>query len=168
VMSVRQMSAAVGFKIPSGLGLTEGNPGGAVTSEQIFAGKKVVLFGVPGAFTPDCSKTHLPGYIEQAAAIKAKGVDEIVCITVNDAFVAGEWSLAHGAQDKVRVLADHQGALTKALGLELDLTGPFGLVGLRTKRFSAIVEDSVITALNVEPDSTGVTCSLSDGILKQL
>ena len=121
-----------------------------------------------GAFTPGCSKTHLPGYIADAAKFRAKGVDDIVCITVNDAFVAGQWASALGAEGKVRVLADSNAELTKALGMELDLTGPFGLGGLRTKRFSALVEDSNITKLNLEPDNTGLTCSLSPTLLSTL
>ena len=121
-----------------------------------------------GAFTPGCSKTHLPGYIADASKFRAKGIDDIVCITVNDAFVAGQWANVLGAEGKVRVLADSNAELTKALGMELDLTGPFGLGGLRTKRFSALVEDSRITKLNLEPDNTGLTCSLSPTLLSAL
>jgi len=139
-----------------------------VTTGDIFRGKKVILFGVPGAFTPGCTKTHLPGYIADAHKYREKGVDEIVCITVNDAFVAGAWAESLGAAGKVRVLADPNGELTKHLGLELDLTGPFGRGGLRTKRFSAIVVNGEITVINVEPDNTGLTCSLSPSLLKQL
>ena len=121
-----------------------------------------------GAFTPGCSKTHVPGYVEDAHKYREKGVDDIVCITVNDAFVAGAWAAAQGAEGKVRILADANAELTKALGLELDLTGPFGIGGLRTKRFSALVVDSEITVLNLEPDSTGLTCSLSPSLLTQV
>ena len=148
--------------------LFEGNPGGKVTTESIFAGKKVILFGVPGAFTPGCSRSHLPGYIADADKYREKGVDDIVCITVNDAFVAGAWAEAQGAQGKVRILADSHAALTKALGLELDLTGPFGLGGLRTKRFSAYVVDGEIKIINLEPDNTGLTCSLSPSLLSKI
>ncbi len=139
-----------------------------MTTGEVFAGKKVILFGVPGAFTPGCTKTHLPGFIADADKYREKGVDEIVCLTVNDAFVAGAWAESLGAAGKVRVLADPNAELTKHLGLELDLTGPFGLGGLRTKRFSAIVVNSEITVINVEPDNTGLTCSLSPSLLKQL
>ncbi len=139
-----------------------------MTTADVFAGKKVVLFGVPGAFTPGCSKTHLPGYIADAEKFKAKGVDDLVCITVNDAFVAGAWAVAQGANGKVRILADSHANLTKALGLELDLTTPFGLGGLRTKRFSAYVVDSEIKVINLEPDNTGLTCSLSPSLLTQV
>lgn len=124
--------------------------------------------GEKGAFTPGCSKTHLPGYIADAEKYREKGVDDIICITVNDAFVAGSWQKASGADGAVRVIADANAELTKALGLELDLTGPFGLGGLRTKRFSALVVDSEITKLNLEPDNTGLTCSLSGELLSQI
>jgi 2-Cys peroxiredoxin 5 len=162
------MSATVGFRIPDGLNMTENNPGQTVTSESLFAGKKVVLFGVPGAFTPGCSKTHLPGYVADSDALKAKGIDDIICITVNDAFVAGEWGRNQGCEGKVRIIADHNAELTKALGLELDLTGPFGLGGLRCKRFSSIVDNGIITHMNVEPDGTGMKCSLAPSLLMQL
>lgn len=121
-----------------------------------------------GAFTPGCSKTHLPGFVADAEKFRAKGVDDIVCITVNDAFVAGAWAEAHSAEGKVRVLADSNAELTKALGMELDLTGPFGLGGLRTKRFSAVVVNGEITVLNVEPDGAGLTCSLAPNLLAQV
>lgn len=146
----------------------EDSPGKKLTTQEVFAGKKVVLFGVPGAFTPGCSKTHLPGYIADASKFKEKGVDDIICVTVNDAFVAGAWKEAQGAEGKVRVLADSHAELTKALGLELDLSTPFGLGGLRTKRFSAYVVDSEIKFINVEPDNTGLTCSLAPSILSQI
>eukprot|EP00341_Mesodinium_pulex_P013675 CAMPEP_0116902986 /NCGR_PEP_ID=MMETSP0467-20121206/10436_1 /TAXON_ID=283647 /ORGANISM="Mesodinium pulex, Strain SPMC105" /LENGTH=161 /DNA_ID=CAMNT_0004577117 /DNA_START=57 /DNA_END=542 /DNA_ORIENTATION=- len=160
--------ASVGTQIPGAIKLQEGNPGGVVTTDEIFAGKKVVLIGVPGAFTPGCHKTHAPGYIANADKYREKGVDEIVCITVNDAFVAGAWAESLGAEGKMRILADANAELTKALGMELDLTGPFGLGGLRTKRFSAYVVNSEIKVFNLEPDFTGLTCSLSDGLLSQI
>lgn len=162
--------AAVGFKIPSDITLQEGNPGGKLTTGDVFSGKKVVLFGVPGAFTPGCHKTHFPGYIQDAKAYKDKGVDDIVCISVNDAFVCGAWATACEAEGKVRVLADANAELTKALGMEIDLTAPFGLGGLRSKRYSALVVDGEITVLNKEPEeaSTGLTCSLSNSLLDQV
>lgn len=110
----------------------------------------------------------MPGYLEDSEKFRAKGVDDIVCITVNDAFVAGAWGEALDAAGKVRILADSNAELTKALGLELDLTGPFGLGGLRTKRFSALVVNGEITVLNLEPDSTGLTCSLAPSLLAQV
>jgi len=119
-----------------------------VTTDELFSGKKVVLFAVPGAFTPTCSEQHLPGYIAQSDAIKGKGVDEIVCMSVNDAFVMGAWAKDRGAGDAVRMVADGNGDLTKALGLEMDGTG-IGF-GLRSQRFAAIIEDGTVTKLAVE------------------
>lgn len=159
--------ASVGAKIPAGLTLFENTPGGAVPTDSLFSGK-VVLFAVPGAFTPGCSKTHLPGYVEAADALKKAGASEIVCVSVNDPFVMAEWGVAHKAAGKVRMLADTTGAFTKAMGLEIDLTAALGNV--RSKRYSALVVDGVIKALNVEPESapTGLTCSLADGASKML
>ena len=155
---------SVGAKLPAGT-LYEGSPGGTVAVDALFAGKKVVLFGVPGAFTPGCSKTHLPGYVAAAGDLKAKGVQELVCLSVNDPFVMEAWGKAHGADGKVRMLADTTGAWTKALGLDLDLTAALG--GVRCKRFSAVVDDGVVTKLNVEPAEapTGMTCSLAEKCL---
>jgi peroxiredoxin len=119
-----------------------------LTTDELFSGKKVVLFAVPGAFTPTCSNQHLPGYIEQADAIRAKGVDDIICLSVNDAFVMSAWAEDRGAGDKVRLVADGNGDLTKALGLEMDGSG-IGF-GLRCQRFAAIVDDGVVTKLAVE------------------
>ena len=119
-----------------------------VTTEELFSGKKVVLFAVPGAFTPTCSNQHLPGFIEQADAIRAKGVDDIICMSVNDAFVMAAWGEDRGSGDKVRMIADGNGDLSKALGLDFDGSG-IGF-GLRCQRFAAIVEDGVVTKLAVE------------------
>jgi 2-Cys peroxiredoxin 5 len=125
----------------------------------------VVVIGIPGAYTPGCSKTHAPGYVSNAEAIKSKGVAEIACISVNDPFVMDAWGKALGAEGKVRMFADTNAELTKAMGLDVNLSV---LGGVRTKRFSAIIEDGTITALNVEPDNTGLTCSLADPLLKAL
>lgn len=125
-----------------------------------------MLFGVPGAFTPGCSNTHLPGYVAKADELKAAGANEIVCLSVNDPFVMAAWGKAHNADSKVRMIADTNATLTKALGLDLDLTAPLG--SIRCKRFSALVVDGVIKSLNVEPDGTGLTCSLADGAAKML
>lgn len=119
-----------------------------LSTDELFRGKKVVLFAVPGAFTPTCSNQHLPGYIEHADAIRAKGVDEIVCMSVNDAFVMNAWGEDRGAGDKVRLVADGNGDFTKALGLEMDGSG-IGF-GLRSQRFAAIVDDGKVTKLAVE------------------
>ena len=155
---------SVGSKLPGG-SLYEGNPGGAVNVESLFEKKKVVLFGVPGAFTPGCSKTHLPGYVAAAESLKAKGVHEIVCVSVNDPFVMEEWGKAHNATGKVRMLADTTATWTKALGLDLDLTAALG--GVRCKRFSAVVDNGIVTKLNVEPSDapTGMTCSLAEKLV---
>ena len=118
---------AVGDKVPS-VTLFEDSPGGKVELESLCAGKKVVMFGVPGAFTPGCSKTHLPGYVAAAGDLKAGGVDEIVCVSVNDPFVMEAWGKDQAAGGKVRMLADTTAELTKALGLELDLTAVLGNV----------------------------------------
>ena len=119
----------------------------AVQSADYFAGKKVALFAVPGAFTPTCSAKHLPGYVEKAAELKAKGVDEIACTAVNDAFVMGAWNQADGSGD-VTMLADGSGDFAKALGLDADFSA-YGM-GTRSNRYSMIVDDGVVTEINVE------------------
>lgn len=119
-----------------------------LTTDDIFAGKKVALFSVPGAFTPTCSAKHLPGYVEHADALRAKGVDTVACLAVNDAFVMEAWGKDQKVGDKVLMLADGSGDFAKALGLELDLTA--NGMGVRSKRFSMLVENGVIKTLNVE------------------
>jgi glutaredoxin/glutathione-dependent peroxiredoxin len=118
-----------------------------VQSGEYFAGKKVALFSVPGAFTPTCSAKHLPGFVDKASELKAKGVDEIVATAVNDAFVLGAWNKANGSSD-ITMLADGNGEFAEALGLTMDGSG-FGM-GQRGKRYSMIVDDGVVTELNVE------------------
>ena len=118
-----------------------------VSSSEYFAGKKVALFSVPGAFTPTCSAKHLPGYVEKAADLKAKGVDEIACTAVNDAFVMSAWNKAAGSDD-ITMLADGNGDFAEAIGLTMDGSG-FGM-GKRGQRYSMIVDDGVVTELNVE------------------
>ncbi|KAM9133105.1 peroxiredoxin-5, mitochondrial [Pangshura tecta] len=158
----------VGDKLPS-VEVYEGDPGTKVDVAALFKGKKGILFGVPGAFTPGCSKTHLPGYVEQAGALKAKGVELIACLAVNDVFVMSEWGKAHGAHGKVRMLADPTGAFGKATELLLDKETLHDLFGTnRCKRFSMVLENGVVKALNVEEDGTGLTCSLANNILSQL
>ena len=119
-----------------------------VTTQELFDGRKVVVFAVPGAFTPTCSEQHLPGYIANADAIKAKGVDEIVCISVNDAFVMGAWGKDRGAENHVRMLADGNGDFAKALGLDFDGSG-IGF-GIRCQRFAMVVDNGSVTTLAVE------------------
>ena len=118
-----------------------------IESESFFAGRKVVLFAVPGAFTPTCSAKHLPGFVEKGAALKAKGVDEIACTSVNDAFVMDAWGKSAGAGD-ITLLADGNGDFAKAIGLTMDGSG-FGM-GTRSQRYSMIVNDGVVEQLNVE------------------
>jgi len=140
------MAIQVGDKIPSvKLKRTDMSD---VTTDEIFGGKKVVLFAVPGAFTPTCSAKHLPGFVEKAAEIKAKGVDEIVCISVNDAFVMDAWGKDRGVGDSVTLLADGNADFAKALGLEMDGTG-IGF-GTRAQRFALVAEDGVVKHLAVE------------------
>jgi len=136
----------------------------AVQSKEFFAGKKVALFAVPGAFTPTCSAKHLPGYVEKAAALKAKGVDEIACVSVNDAFVMNAWKDAAGSDD-ITMLADGSGDFAKALGLDADFSG-FGM-GTRSNRYSMIVDDGVVSELNVE-DPGEFKVSSAEHLLSQL
>jgi 2-Cys peroxiredoxin 5 len=128
---------------------------------DLCANKKVIIFGVPGAFTPGCSKTHLPGYVQKADELRKSGVQEIACVSVNDAFVMGAWAQQHNTKGKLRMLADPAGKLAKELDLEIDLP-PLG--GKRLKRFSMIVENGVVKTLNIEPDGTGLSCSLAEKI----
>jgi peroxiredoxin len=119
-----------------------------ITTDEIFAGRKVVLFAVPGAFTPTCSAKHLPGFVEQADAIRARGVDRVVCTSVNDAFVMDAWARDRGVGDKVLMLADGNGDLARALGLDMDGSG-IGF-GIRSQRYALIAEDGVVRKLAVE------------------
>ena len=143
------MTIGVGERIPS-FTLLRATPEGPqpVDTDSFFAGRKVALFSVPGAFTPTCSARHLPGFVEKADELAARGVDEIACLAVNDAFVLQAWARDAGAEDKVTMLADGNGEFSKALGLTMDAS-KFGM-GTRSQRFSAIVDDGVVTQLNVE------------------
>jgi peroxiredoxin len=136
------------------------------TTDDIFRGKRIVLIAVPGAFTPACSQRHLPGYVDKAADIKAKGIDEIACVAVNDAFVMGAWGRDQKAEGKVRMLADGSGDFTRALGLELDLSK--GGLGVRSKRYSMLVDDGVVKSLNVEQQPGQVDLSGVEAMLKAL
>jgi len=143
------MAINVGDKIPSATFMTFGADGPKpVTTDEIFAGKTVGLFAVPGAFTPTCSAKHLPGFKDDAAELKAKGVDAIACVSVNDVFVMKAWGENQGVGDSVLMLADGNGAFTKAVGLELDASG-FGM-GSRSQRYSLVAKDGVVTHVNVE------------------
>ena len=159
------MTIAVGDKIPATTFKYMTNDGPKdITSDEVFSGKKVVLFAVPGAFTPGCSNTHMPGYVVNADKIKAKGVDTIACMAVNDAFVMGAWGKAQNA-DEILMLADGNGVFTKALGLEMDATG-FGM-GIRSKRFAMIVDNGKVSHLAVEP-AGGVVVSAAEAIMEKL
>lgn len=144
------MTIEVGDKMPAGEFTIMGPKGPEkLSAESLFNGKKVVLFSVPGAFTPTCTAKHLPGYVQNAAALKSKGVDTIACLAVNDVFVMSAWGKAGNVGDNVVLLADGNGEYTRALGLELDATG-FGM-GRRGQRFSLIADDGVVSRLNIEP-----------------
>jgi peroxiredoxin len=143
------MTIKTGDRLPEGKFKTATTDGlKDVTTADLFKGKTVVFFAVPGAFTPTCDARHLPGYVEHAAAFKAKGVDTIACMSVNDVFVMKAWGKSANVGDKVLMLADGNGEYTRALGLELDATG-FGM-GKRAQRFALIVKDGVATHVNVE------------------
>jgi len=143
------MTIKVGDTLPSAtlVKATENGPD-QVSTDDFFAGRKVALFAVPGAFTPTCSAKHMPGYVDNAEALKAKGVDEIACVSVNDAFVMDAWGKASNAGDKVTLLADGNGQFAKELGLEMD-GSKFGM-GTRSQRYSMVVNDGVVESLNVE------------------
>jgi glutaredoxin/glutathione-dependent peroxiredoxin len=144
------MAIKVGDKIPSvTLRYLTSEGVKAVDSDEFFAGRKVAVFGLPGAYTRTCSSRHLPGYVANAAAIKAKGIDAIACLSVNDAFVMNAWGKAHGADDKVVMLGDGNADFTKAIGVDLDRTEAG--MGIRSQRYSMIVDNGVVTALNIEP-----------------
>jgi peroxiredoxin (alkyl hydroperoxide reductase subunit C) len=136
-----------------------------MTTQEVFGGKRVVLFAVPGAFTPTCSAKHLPGYLQNLDGLKGKGVDEVACLAVNDPFVMGAWAKDQGVDGRILMLADGAAAFTKALGLELDLTAR-GL-GVRSQRFAMVVEDGKVTSLNVEPPG-GFEVSKAETVLAGL
>jgi peroxiredoxin len=143
------MTIAPGSKLPQATFKTMTPTGPAeVTAEELFKGKKVALFAVPGAFTPTCHAQHLPGFLQNAAAFKAKGVDLIACTAVNDVFVLDAWGKASGVDGKVTFLADGNGDFAKAIGLEMD-GGPIGF-GIRSKRYAMLIDDGVVKTLHVE------------------
>jgi peroxiredoxin len=159
------MTIAIGDKLPDVklVKVTESGPD-AVQSSEYFAGKKVALFSVPGAFTPTCSAKHLPGFVEKADELKAKGIDEIACTAVNDAFVMGAWNKASGSEN-ITMLADGNGDLAEAVGLVMDGSG-FGM-GKRGQRFSMVINDGVVEQLNVEAPGQ-FEVSSADHMLGQL
>ena len=159
------MTIKVGDKIPS-VTLQQKTADGVspVTTDELFKGKRVVLFAVPGAFTPGCSNTHLPGFVVNADKIKAKGVASIICVSVNDAFVMGAWGKAQNAEH-LTMLADGSAELAKATGMELDLIDKG--MGVRWKRLAMIVDDGVVKNLAIEPPG-GIVESSAEAILKLL
>jgi len=160
------MAIKVGDRLPAGKFalMTKDGPGSLAPAE-LFGGKKVVFFSVPGAFTPTCSNSHLPGYVQHAEEIKAKGVDTIACMSVNDVFVMDAWGKDRAVGDKVLMLADGNAEFTGALGLELDASG-FGM-GHRSQRFSMVVHNGVVKELNVEAPKE-FKVSTAECVLKQL
>jgi glutaredoxin/glutathione-dependent peroxiredoxin len=161
------MTIKVGDKMPSVM-LRQVTPEGPkeVAADEFFRGRKVVLFAVPGAFTPACSQRHLPGYVDKAGDIKAKGIDEVACVAVNDAAVMGAWGKDQKTEGKVTMLADGSGDFVRALGLELDLSK--GGLGVRSKRYSMLVDDGVVKSLNVEAQPGQVDASSAEAMLKAL
>jgi peroxiredoxin len=160
------MSIAVGDKVPDVEVKTMGPEGPqSVRTGEVLGTGKVVLFAVPGAFTPGCSKIHLPGYVQGAGELKAKGVSTIACVAVNDPWVMQAWADAQGASGKIVMLADGNGEFTKAMGLDVDLS--VAGLGSRSQRYAAIIDDGVITSLDVEPNP-GVDVSKCENILAKV
>ncbi|HJQ84598.1 MAG TPA: peroxiredoxin [Candidatus Binatia bacterium] len=161
------MAIKVGDTLPADLTLKEMRDGAPkdVALGEIFTGRRVVVFAVPGAFTPTCSMKHLPGFVAEADEIRKKGVDDIVCVSVNDVFVMDAWGKASGAAGKVRMLADGNGDFTRAVGLELDASG-FGM-GKRSRRYGMVVKDGRVEQLHVEPGPGLNVCS-AESMLGQL
>ncbi len=160
------MTIKVGDRIPSATlrRMTADGPA-EVSTEELFGGKRVALFALPGAFTPTCSGKHLPGFVANADALAAKGVDTIACVSVNDAFVMDAWGKDQNVGDAVMMLADGSAEFTRALGLDLDLAAR-GL-GVRSQRYSMLVEDGIVAALHVEPGA-GVSVSDAETLLGDL
>jgi peroxiredoxin (alkyl hydroperoxide reductase subunit C) len=156
----------VGDGVPS-MKLMQATPDGPkeVSTDEVFKGKKVVLFAVPGAFTPTCSVKHLPGFVQNADKLREKGVDTIACVAVNDAFVLGAWAREQGVDDRIVMLADGSGVFTKALGLELDLVAR-GL-GIRSQRYALIAENGKVTHLAIEAPG-GFDVSRAEAVLAAL
>ena len=158
------MTIKIGDRVPPATLRHLGPDGGPVeiSTEELFKGKRVAVFGLPGAFTRTCSAKHLPGFIANAAQFRDKGVDTIACVSVNDAFVMAAWGRDQGAGDDVMMLADGSAELTRAMGLDIDLTSRG--FGVRSKRYSMLVDDGVVTALHVE-EATGLSVSDADTLL---
>ena len=161
------MAISVGDRLPDAtfMTLTEDGPK-EIKGADLFTGKRVILFAVPGAFTPTCHKNHLPGYLEKMDDLKAKGIDAVACVAVNDMFVMDAWAKSTGADGKIVFLSDGSADFTKAIGMELDASG-FGM-GLRSKRYSMLVEDGVVKAINVEENPTEADVSGAPAMVEAL
>jgi peroxiredoxin len=165
------MTIKVGDRLPEATFTVMGADGPAPkTTADVFKGRKVALFAVPGAYTPTCHKNHMPGFVERVAELKGKGIDDVACTAVNDVFVMSNWADDTGAKGKITMLADGNADFAKAIGLDIDLT-KFGL-GVRSKRYSMLVEDGVVTSLNVDEappvhdkSSAATLCSIIDRTL---
>lgn len=161
------MTIAVGDTLPNATFKEKTADGSVeVTTDALFKGKRVVLFAVPGAFTPTCSLNHLPGYLEHRDAILARGVEDIAVVSVNDVHVMGAWASATGGTGKIHFLSDWNADFTKALGMDIDLSA--GTLGIRSKRYSMLVEDGVVKTLNVEDVPGKATVSGAATMLEQL
>ncbi len=164
------MAIKVGDRLPDAKFMTMGADGPAAkTTADIFKGKKVALFAVPGAFTPTCHQAHMPGFVARVAELKSKGVDTVACTAVNDVFVMDEWSKATGSAGKIVMLTDDSATFAKAIGLDIDLTGAGIGLGVRSKRYAMMVEDGVVKVLNVDDSppvhdksSAEALCSMID------
>jgi peroxiredoxin len=161
------MTISVGDKMPeTTFNVMTAEGPGQMTSAELFDGRKVVIFAVPGAFTPTCHMQHLPGFISNADALKAKGVDTIACVSVNDVFVMNAWAEQSGAKGKITFLADGSAYFTKAIGMDLDASG-FGM-GIRSKRYAMLVDNGVIKVINEEDAPGKAEISSAEEILKAL
>jgi glutaredoxin/glutathione-dependent peroxiredoxin len=162
------MTIKVGDRIPDGKFTVMGPEGPvALTTAEVFNGRKVALFAVPGAYTPTCNNSHMPGFVERVGELKSKGIDAVACTAVNDIFVFNNWAQDTGAAGKIEMLADGSGDFTKAIGLEIDLSG-FGL-GVRSKRYAMLVDNGVVKVLNIDESppvhdksSAETLCSMID------
>lgn len=161
------MTIQAGEKLPSVTFMRMSDAGPApISTEELFGGKTVALFAVPGAFTPTCSNQHMPGYVQHAATIHEKGVNTIVCLSVNDAFVMDAWGKDQGTGGNIMMVGDGNGEFTKAIGLEMDGSG-FGL-GTRSLRYSMIVRDGVVDTLNIESNPGEAVDSGAENLISQL
>ncbi len=164
------MTIKVGDRLPDATFATMGAGGPEKKSTaDLFAGKKVAIFAVPGAYTPTCHKAHLPGFVDRVAELRAKGIDTIACTAVNDVFVMDAWAKDTGAAGKIVMLSDEGGSFAKAIGLDIDLTGAGIGLGVRSKRYAMLVEDGVVKVLNVDDappshdkSSAATMCSMID------